>query len=292
MGVHAPLDTRAPIPAIVPARSAAPRKALTFVIPIRHPENLRDPEAQIAILERTFASIAAQSDPAWRAVIVANHGTPLPQLPRGFEIAWVDFEPNLQHELRDHDFHPALNQFLIDKGRRVWAGIRKYPASDYFMVLDDDDFVCRDLTAFVAARGGGNGWYIDRGFGIDPGGMLAMSLDRFHKICGSSHIVRGDLYDLPAADDPGLEDYVMTWLGAHGGITERFESIGKPLAPLPFPGAVYMVNNPNSHSNSNSMLRQYVINKDTLRRPWSLPGKLSRLKRVNRRFRAEFLGGS
>jgi len=274
-----------------PEQVQAHTKDLTFIVPIRHPDNLRDPAAQKQILTKTFASIAAQRDNSWRAVIVANPGTPLPDtIPEGIDIVWVDYAPNPQHELKDHDFRAALNVFLLDKGRRVWSGIKAFPNSRYFMVLDDDDFVSRDLTGFVRRNSGPNGWYIEKGFGMDPDGRHAVALDRFHKTSGSSHIVRADLYPLPDAQDPTFNDFAITWLGAHGGITERFESLNKPLFPLPFHGAVYMVNNPNSHSNSNSMLRQYVINKDTLRRPWGLPSKLKRLHRVNASFREEFLG--
>jgi len=267
-------------------------KDITYIIPIRHPDNLRNPDVQIKILHKTFASYTNQSDDSWRAVIVANPGTPLPDLPEGFEVAWVDYGPNPQHELKNHDFREALNFFLFDKGRRVWSGIKAFPDSRYYMVMDDDDLISRDLTAYVKANTGPNGWFIEKGYGIDPDGGFAMELDRFHKTSGSSHIVRADLYPLPDKDSDEFEAYVIKWLGAHGGITELFEDMGKPLTPLPFYGAVYMVNNPNSHSNSNSMLRQYVVNKDSLRRPWSLPGKLKRLRRVNASFRDEFLGGA
>lgn len=264
-------------------------KDLTFVIPIRHPANLRDPQAQLRILETTFPSYTAQTDDSWRAVLVANRGTPLPPLPKGFEVVWVDYDPNPEHELKDHEFRQALNRFLLDKGRRVWSGMTAFPDSRYFMVVDDDDFISRDLTAHVRA-GSGNGWYIDKGYGVELDGKWAMALNRFHKISGSSHIVHADLYDLPAREDENFDLYAAEWLGAHGGITEKFEEIGKPLAPLPFPGAVYLVNNPNSHSVSNRLLRMYVLNKDTLRRPWTLFEKLSRLKRVDPRFKVEFLG--
>lgn len=214
----------------------------------------------------------------------------MPPLPKGFEVAWVTYEPNPQHELRKHDFESAMQWVRLDKGRRIWSGMMQFPDSDYFMFLDDDDFVSKRLTAFVVANRGQNGWFVNMGYGMDPGGSWAIELRRFHKICGSSHIVRCDLYDLPNEDDPGFASYVRKWLGSHGATTEHFIDRSAPLAPLPFHGAVYLVSNPNSHSISNIMLRQYVINKETLRRPWTLPGKLRRLTRVDAGFRGEFLG--
>lgn len=266
-------------------------KDLTFIIPVRHPDTIRNPEVQRQVLQNTCVSIAQQIEDNWRAVIVANRGLSLPDLPKGVEVAWVDYGPNPQHDLENHDFKEAMEFVRLDKGRRVWAGMQQFPDTRYFMVFDDDDFVSRHLSAFVGANLGANGWYVDAGYGMNPGGQYAMRLKRFHKICGSSHIVRADLYQAPAPDDPEFEFYLKQWLGSHGATTERFEDFGAPLAPLPFPGAVYLVNNPNSHSRTTALLRQYIITKDTLRRPWSIFDKLSRLKRINNDFRAEFLGG-
>jgi hypothetical protein len=115
-------------------------------------------------------------------------------------------------------------------------------------------------------------------------------LDRFHKTCGSSHILNMSLIDIPPPDTEAFHDYVALWFGAHGAITEACERIGRPLEPLPFPGALYTLMNPNSHSRTNTLLRQYVFNKSLLRAPMSLPARLSRLRRIDSQMRAEFFG--
>lgn len=268
------------------------KKDLTFVIPVRHSANLRDAGAQQQVLRKTFQSISGQKSRNWRAVVVANHGTTLPKLPEGFEVVWVDYAPNPQHDIKSNDFQTAMDFFRLDKGRRVWSGMRAFPDTHYFMIVDDDDFVSRDLTGFVNTHRGENGWFIQHGYGIGPKGGLAIELDRFHKTCGTSHIARADLYDLPEENDSGFAHYVRKWLGSHGATTEHFEKIGAPLSVLPFQGAVYLVNNPNSHSQSNRLLRQYVFNKHSLKKPWTLPGKMSRLKRIDAQFQAEFLGAA
>lgn len=279
-------------PFMAPKQSQTDKKDLTFIIPVRHPDNLRDPAAQTRILNRTFASIAAQTISSWRAVVIANHGTELPELSDGFEVVWVDYAPNPRHELNAHDFQNAMDFFRLDKGRRVWSGMNAFPDTHYFMIVDDDDYVSRDLTAYARAHRGANGWFIRYGYGIDPDGGVAIELDRFHKTCGTSHIARADLYDLPDIDDPNFAEYVKKWLGSHGATTEHFEAIDAPLSALPFHGAVYLMNNPNSHSRSNRLLRQYIFNMDTVRRPWNLFAKLSQLTRVNHAFRTEFLGNT
>ena len=56
---------------------------LTFIIPVRHQDNARDWALLKANLTQTAASIASQTHPGWRALVVANEGADLPDLPAG-----------------------------------------------------------------------------------------------------------------------------------------------------------------------------------------------------------------
>lgn len=51
---------------------------LTFVVPVRHPENARDWGRVKLTLTQTAASIASRDSDQWRAVVVANTGSDLP----------------------------------------------------------------------------------------------------------------------------------------------------------------------------------------------------------------------
>jgi hypothetical protein len=252
---------------------------LTFVVPVRHHENSRDWSLECENLLNTTRSIAAQTEPGWAAVVVVNEGAPLPELPAGVIVKRVDFSPNLHHDVNAGDFRSAMDAFRRDKGRRVLAGMRALPGSEYFMIVDGDDFVNRQISAHVKAGRGGAGWYLAHGYGVNYRGTWSFLLqDLFH------------LYRIPPEDDPAFIPYISKRLGSHGAITELFAEDGHPLAPVPFPGAAYVVGHPNSHSISNTLLRQYILNKDSLRRPWTLPSKLSRIRLVDSAFRQEFMG--
>ena len=70
------------------------KNVLTFVIPVRHPNNARNWHQVKQQLSETVLSISRQLDEGWKAVIVANQGADLPSVPEGFEVKRVDFEPN------------------------------------------------------------------------------------------------------------------------------------------------------------------------------------------------------
>jgi len=223
---------------------------LTFVAPVRHPENARDWPAAKAKLAQTLASISAQTDPRWRCVVVANHGADLPAPPAGVEILRVDFAPNPHHERGGLDPEPFYDAFRLDKGRRVHAGFLKVRDTAFYMIVDDDDLVSNRLVEFVARNTEANGWYVDNGYVWGSGGRWLYAVDRFNELCGTSLIVRRDLYDLPERFEATSARTIGDMLGSHWRIRERLAARGQPLAPLPFRGAVYRVGHECSHSRS------------------------------------------
>jgi hypothetical protein len=263
---------------------------LTFVIPLRHPENSPDWAALKRRLEETIRSIAAQDDPRWRAIIVADSGAELPELPRGFTRERVDFPPNPMFERGDGGLEAFRAACRLDKGRRVLAGVMAAGTAGYVMVVDDDDLVSRRLTGFVAEHRGGSGWYVEKGYLWGDGGRLLYQYADFSAFCGTSHIVRADLYDV-SAGRPGPDSAVVrTLFGSHVFIREYFSARGRPLEPLPFPGAVYRIGHAGAHSKSPGLLRQVLCKRELLRHPLRSVRRLSALRYLGPRIRRQFWG--
>ena len=240
---------------------------VTFIIPVRHPDNAKNWGALTKRLQQTALSIAAQTDKAWSAIVVANEGAELPPLPIGFSVVRVDFLPNPLHDLDAADREAVYEAFRIDKGRRVLAGMLQAGSPGYFMIVDDDDFVNRDIVGFVSKNRGASGWSVTRGYVWSEGGRLMFLHSSFASLCGTSHIVRADLYRVPPSFDDADEDYIKRMLGSHIRIEEILRAQGAALAPLPFPGAVYRVGHAEAHSKSKGMLRTYLLNRATLSSP-------------------------
>ncbi len=264
---------------------------LTFVIPVRHPANSRDWSQQVANLRQTTASIAAQDDPGWRTVVVANTGAELPPMPAKFDVLRVAFPPNPVHDRKDLLPDARFDAVRLDKGRRVLAGALQAWRSRYLMVVDDDDFVSRKLAGFVHAHDGANGWaFRDDGYVWGDGGRLVYREPAFSDLCGTSHVVRTDLYRLPASAADADVEYVKQMLGSHRFVAPRLAAAGVPLSPLPFPGAIYRVGHPGSHSGSSKVLTQFVLNRRSLRRPLASLRNLTRVSVLTQALREEFFG--
>jgi hypothetical protein len=265
-----------------PLVSQTDAPVVTFIIPVRHQDNSKDWPALVGRLLQTAQSIATQTHPSWRGLVVANVGAQIPELPNGFEVVRVTYPPNQLHDLGAGDREAMYDAFRWDKGRRVLAGMIAAGPSGYFMIVDDDDFVSRDITAHAASNYGANGWTIENGYIWSEGGRLAFLHSQFASFCGTSHVIRSDLYTVPASVADADEEYVKTMLGSHVRIEAILAAQGAPLQPLPFPGAIYRVGHAGAHSKSRGMVRNFVVNKKTLRSPPLLLNNLSRLRFVSR----------
>jgi hypothetical protein len=273
-----------------PKPSASRESVLNFVIPLRHPQNSTDWPALKRRLADTIRSIAGQDDVRWRAIIVANEGADLPRLPNNFEVRQVDFPPNPMFEQGDNDLEAFRDACRLDKGRRVLAGILEADKTGYVMVVDDDDFVSRRLTSFVAGYPGENGWFVQNGYIWGDGGRLIYEYADFSKFCGTSHIIRADLYQLPASVEAADPDYVRKMFGSHIFIREYLAARGQPLAPLPFAGAVYRIGHAGAHSRSPGLFKQVFFKRELLKNPLKLVGRFSRLRLLGATVRHQFWG--
>jgi hypothetical protein len=261
---------------------------LVFIIPVRHPQNAKDWEQLKANLLQTFASISAQTNATWRALVVANHGADLPPMPAGFEAVFVDLPPNPLYELGD-DQEAYFEAVRLDKGRRILAGLFQAQTQGHIMLVDDDDFVHRDLASFSARHPTANGWYVRDGYLWNEGRLLYKYRD-FSHLCGTSHIIRSDLFKLPARIEDASDAFVRRRLGSHRFIADDLRTEGTPLSPLPFAGAVYRVGHAGAHSQSQSILRKFFFGPEAPRNPLRLLRRLTNLRIFSSSGRAKFFG--
>lgn len=263
---------------------------LTFLIPVRHPANASDWSRLKSNLTQTVRSIAGQTNGDWRGLIIANEGSDLPALPERFGVEWVDFPPNRLHEQGANSKTDFLDAFRIDKGQRVLKGMLRARDTRFFMIVDDDDFVSASIVQYVADHPDANGWTIDRGYVWDDGGNILYRHPHFNRVCGSSLIVKSDLYELPDVFEQASPDYIKNMLGSHQRISALLAQRGTPLASLPFTGAIYRVGHAGSHSQTPPILKQYLFNREIMLRPHHFVKNLTRLRFVDAPARREFFG--
>ena len=231
---------------------------LTFIIPVRHQDNARDWSLLVRNLKQTIASLDNQTNRNFSVLVVANHGAELPEFPDKVDVVWVDFSPNLIHDKGTATQDDFLDAFRLDKGRRVLEGMKFARDSQYFMIVDDDDFVNRNVVEYVSKNTGEAGWVIEKGYIWDSGGRFLLQHNNLNGVCGTTLIIKTELYQLEENFDNYSTETIKDILGSHRRIKDILKSKGHFLRPLPFRGAIYRVANSVSHSQSEGIFNRYL----------------------------------
>ena len=265
---------------------------LTFVIPVRHHESVDDWPAVVDRMAETLRSVASQSVEDWECVVVANRGTPLPPMPRGCRVVEVGTpHAPLPTVTGAADQHARDEAVRSDKGHRILAGLLEARPTGHVMVVDYDDLVHHHLAELSAALPDRNGWFADQGYCYD-GHLLYKVPSGFNTLCGTSLIVRADLLRLPRDAVSVDEAWVRRWLGSHMFLREDLAAAGTPLAPLPFPGAIYRVGHQGSTSGTSTSIRRWFFRRRLVLTPHVLIARLLNLRRVAPAVRAIYFGES
>jgi hypothetical protein len=226
---------------------------LTFITTLRNPLNSSNYDRVESLLQDTLASLTQQTSDDYVVIIVGNRQPAFP-LPEQVVFVQVDFPPPSDH--KGPRTGPAA--VIWDKGTKIAIGLiaaRNF-APEYVMAVDADDFVHRELAAFVQARPGRSGWFVKRGWMYSSGRNAYRLHRRFYRACGTSFIIPFDAYEVPpeltvsATQQEIAEAFgeKLEHVLEHGWAFDWWREHGRILEPLPFPGAVYRLENGENHS--------------------------------------------
>ena len=213
----------------------------TFAVALTPRANARHWPLVEALLDLTLASVRAQTDPAWRALI-AVHERPRLAVPdprvEFVEVGWPVEPPGPYNDDSGRKKH-LLSDTVRDRG------------GGYLMVLDADDWVDRSLVAAARAAIGDAhvGGLIEDGLAVDFSTLRAAPLPHpaleglpFHRFCGSCGVV---LIRPDGASEIRRDPFAV--LRSHHRWVEVAAEHGEGLARLPASGA-YLVNTGENHS--------------------------------------------
>ena len=207
---------------------------LVFIIPVKSQKVATSWSELCKLFDRCLRSVCNQTSENFRVVIVCN------EKPQKYF-----YHPNVTY--LEVNFPPPNDDYgakVDDRAKRVVAGLLavKDLHPTHVMSVDADDCISRKIAEFVNQYPDSNGWYVNSGYEYEEGSSkVSMRHQDFHKICGTCNIVNYRLFSLPEKMMPyeELAGYDR-FLGGHplakGDLAER----GTPIAPLPFPGVVFV----------------------------------------------------
>ena len=213
---------------------------LTFIVPLQAPAASKDWELVSALACRSLNSLLKQTNSAFRVLLVCN--SPPLGLPD---------DPKLEVIERDFPLPgPVPESRMANKWLKVRVGlvVARKLAPCHVMVVDADDCVSCRLADYVSEQADAHGWYFGKGYMHDEGASLIyFRPSGFDGVCGTSSIVRVELGDLPTEEQGGRDDNPIL-RGGHTQIRSEMDALGRPLAELPFTGAVYNLATGENHT--------------------------------------------
>jgi glycosyltransferase involved in cell wall biosynthesis len=219
---------------------ATERPIVTFAIPLAPMSTVADWRLRGRILSATLTAIYRQTDPRFR-ILLAGDRMPALTIPldERCELIEVGSEHgrNYRSSLGDKEAKLArlAERFAPDGG-------------GYFMPLDMDDLVSRQLVAHVAATLHPNGYIFTHGYVMDARrGLLAPMPGEgpgasFDQLCGSSAVIHLLPEDVEAKPDGSRSRFADLMKGGHQGCAAAAVAEGRPFSAVPFRAAVWVVN--------------------------------------------------
>ncbi|WP_414550423.1 glycosyltransferase family 2 protein [Anabaena sp. CCY 0017] len=214
---------------------------LVFIIPLKSKQVCQSWESVCRLFERTIKSICNQTTNSFRVIVVCN------------EKPNIKFtHPNITYIERDFVIPEAdWRNKDLDKTHKLITGLihAKSINASHIMFADADDCVSKHLAEFVNQHPQATGWLVRKGYIYRDGSKLIRLMKKgFDRYCGTSNIVRYDLYYVPEIIDEITEKeykyciYNNYW---HRTIEETLNRKGASLESLPFAGAIYTQNGQN-----------------------------------------------
>jgi hypothetical protein len=171
--------------------------SVTFLIPVRHQDGVADYPRLWNLLKDTLASVAAQVNLDWHAIVVANKMLPVPNTLPLDKITFISLERQykgwspLKFETKDFKKH------LIDKAMRRRCGVihaRNAIKPDWFFMVDADDYVSRDLVATIKymTEPQHKMVVVETGLMVSAARQVYTVTDDFNIVCGTSLGIRAD----------------------------------------------------------------------------------------------------
>lgn len=209
-----------------------------FAIPLAA-ATVGDWEHTCQMLGHTLRSILNQSNASFR-VLLCGHDRPDLRELEDSRVEWM---------VSDIDPPVGSGKYRPDKARKraLIAHRFRQLGGGYYMPLDADDLVHRDLVAHVRETRSPHGYSLRRGYAMDWKNRKLAPVPgvwdtTFDQVCGSSGIFHFQPTDLPETLGKGTDEAYFHQFSFHAYWRTTAHENGRPLEDVDFPAVIYVLN--------------------------------------------------
>lgn len=209
---------------------------LIFIVPLKSKQVAKDWTRATRLLERCIHSILSQTSKEFEVIVICHERPEIAIEHPSLSYIEANFPP------------PVLGQKNIishmdrDKNQKMWLGLEhaRQANPSHVMFVDADDCVSCRISEFVNQNPLANGWLLESGYVYKDGSdRIFYKKSKFYLMSGTSHIIRYSLFD----NKNIFSTYRNSSEPLHQLIINILAEQCTPLTPLPFAGAVYIIEN-------------------------------------------------
>lgn len=213
-----------------------------FCIPLISKAASKNWEVVTELFNRTLWSCYNQTNKNFK-ILIACHDIPI--------LNHV-YDERVEFLIVDSAIPTTQHEKMIDKGYKTHTLAMKVRelGAGYAMLVDADDLVSNRIVQYVYNNPTNSGYYVKTGYAYFIGTKYFKVLKKFSS--GTAFIIHYNIDELPneyplvMTDNNKNEKCLMR--KRHGDILEACVELNKPLKPLPFKGAVYVLGTGENHS--------------------------------------------
>ena len=217
-----------------------------FIIPLKSQTVSKDWNKTCWLFERTLRSVCNQTSTQFSVLVVCHEKPGIDFVSPQVQYVQVNFPPPNKDNTTDDKWYFKGD---IDKNRKTLMGLyfARNLLPNYVMVVDADDCVSNKLVKYAEKHPASNGWFFNQGYFYNQiYETLIFKYRKFNLMCGTSNIINYNLINLPANPEYNrgygyYRDHVIFL--KHDHAKDVMAKQGNPLRPLPFPGAIYIIDN-------------------------------------------------
>jgi len=244
-----------------------------FIVPFKPKRNSKNWSLDCYYLNNTLESLLHQTNQEFQ-VFVVYHDEPIDKI-RNSKITYLNFPHNYcvfdeitdrEAALRDNTYLSKKDvEYLFDQGRKQLFGAQyaKDHEYEFIMCVDADDYVSKNLVAFVNSHKNINntGWFVNKGYYYVLNQKVFLRQPySMNTICGSTHILHNHL--IPSVDFGNLKLGVHDFFSNHGYLRTLIKKeYEEELKPLPFYALIYTITEINWSMTPNKLKGSSIYNR-------------------------------
>ncbi|MEA5516910.1 hypothetical protein [Nodularia sp. UHCC 0506] len=224
--------------------------SLGIIIPLKAKKVSRSWEITSNLLHNTLLSLQNQSSQNYHAVVV-GHDRPHLSALRHDLINFIHTEFEIP-PLKKGGSYSKYSDFdrIIDKYRKIAEGYCFLESKNiqYFMVLDADDLIHKDLSKYILADCNPHGYILKAGYEYFSKAKRVIPRKKLDKICGSTTIIHANhMPKIDTVNDESLKLIPWCFL-SHSQMEEYFFKKKSPLKTVPFKSLMYVLQHDDNSS--------------------------------------------